>query len=115
MTPPRARRLARPTRPLRRDRARAAAQATSIYEAGMGLVPVVFINRLRPYTFGTRRRPAARRATCMCLAPGVPTRATRRGGAVGAACRGVSRGAPLADTVPDGVACSVSSGVSVRL
>ena len=50
MTPPRARRLARPTRPLRWDRARAAAQA-AFCEAEMGLVPVLEMNMARPYTF----------------------------------------------------------------
>ena len=34
---------------------------------------------------------------------------------LGGECRGVSHGAPVADTVPDGVACSVGNGIGIRL
>ena len=34
---------------------------------------------------------------------------------LGGECRGVSHGAPVADTVPDGVACSVGNGVGIGL
>ena len=42
-------------------------------------------------------------------------RLSAAGQRLGGECRGVSHGAPVADTVPDGVACSVGNGVGIGL
>ena len=83
MTPPCARRLARPTHPLRWDRARAAAQA-AFYEAEMGLVPVLDMNMARPYTFMYEARACSPKgymhvSRARCTDAGQSRRSRRRG------------------------------------